>query len=484
MTRSVRIGWATRDITPDRPVSLRGLFNLRIATRTKDPLTLTALAIDNGDEHAVIVSMDACAVDQEVLDRVRQEVGNGCSGLDSEKVVASATHTHTAPFSGGTVGLQKDADYLEHILAEHPDYMSTADYTDFIVEAMVSAVCEAWESRSPGALAWGYGYAVVGENRRIRYFDDRAVMYGSTALPDFSHVEGHVDHGVHLLFTYDTEHALTGVLVNVACPSQSTEGGQDFVSADYWHEVRLELRRRYGEGLSVLPQCSAAGDQTPHRQVDTRAEERMMKLKYGQGLSRGDNSALRQDIARRIGIAVDDVETAVRQDLRPNVEMEHVQLELELPHWNVTDKEYEDVSAQIAGLDATIERLGTVDPIGRERTSARSRRAWCARVQDRYDNPPGSISVQVNVLRLGDVAFVTCPFEYYLDFGDRIKGRSPAIQTFVAQLAGSGSYLATERAAAGCSYGAVPASCKVSPAGGQLIVDRALEALTSMFKQE
>ena len=25
---------------------------------------------------------------------------------------------------------------------------------------------EAWENRKPGSLAWGYGYAVVGENRR------------------------------------------------------------------------------------------------------------------------------------------------------------------------------------------------------------------------------------------------------------------------------------------------------------------------------
>ncbi|MCK5805897.1 MAG: hypothetical protein KAI66_23905, partial [Lentisphaeria bacterium] len=74
--------------------------------------------------------------------------------------------------------------------------------------------------------------------------------------------------------------------------------------------------------------------------------------------------------------------------------------------------------------------------------------------------------------------------EYYLDFGDRIKGRSPALQTFVAQLGGSGTYLATERAAAGCSYGAVPASCKVSPAGGQIIVDTALETLTDMFAEE
>ena len=45
MANKVKFGWATRDITPDRPVALRGQFNLRIATRVNDPLTLTALAI-------------------------------------------------------------------------------------------------------------------------------------------------------------------------------------------------------------------------------------------------------------------------------------------------------------------------------------------------------------------------------------------------------------------------------------------------------
>ena len=81
-------------------------------------------------------------------------------------------------------------------------------------------------------------------------------------------------------------------------------------------------------------------------------------------------------------------------------------------------------------------------------------------------------------------SFVTTPFEYYLDFGDRIKGRSAALQTFVVQLTAGGSYLATARAAQGLSYGAVPASCLVSPDGGQRIVDEAVAILGSMFADE
>ena len=117
-------------------------------------------------------------------------------------------------------------------------------------------------------------------------------------------------------------------------------------------------------------------------------------------------------------------------------------------------------------------------------TALRSRIAWCQRAVNRYHEPLKSVPVEINILRLGDIAFVTSPFEYYLDFGDRIKGRSPALQTFVVQLAGGGTYLPTERAAEGLSYGAVPASCRVSPAGGQVIVDEAVSTLNTLFAEE
>jgi hypothetical protein len=298
-------------------VALRGQFNLRIATRARDPLTLTALAIESAGEQAIFVSIDTCGVDDATLARSRRALTERLPGFDSRKLIASATHTHTAPFAGGDLGLQKDEDYLDDIRARYPDYMPVAECADLLVEAIVSAACEAWEGRREGRVGWGYSYAVLGENRRVRYFDDRSVMYGKTSEADFSHIEGHVDHGVNLLFTYDPAGALTGVLVNVACPSQASEGGQDFLSADYWHDAREELRRRFGAGVHILPQCSAAGDQSPHRLIQTRAEERMLALKYGGGtFHRGDNSALRRDLARRIADAASDAEPAVRKDLQ------------------------------------------------------------------------------------------------------------------------------------------------------------------------
>ena len=55
------------------------------------------------------------------------------------------------------------------------------------------------------------------------------------------------------------------------------------------------------------------------------------------------------------------------------------------------------------------------------------------------------MAMELHVIRLGDVAIATNVFELFTEFGIQIKARSRAIQTFVIQLAGPGSYLPTVR---------------------------------------
>jgi len=216
--------------------------------------------------------MDLCGVDEEVFEGARAALAQRLPQVDPRKLIVSGTHTHTAPFAGGA-GWQRDDEYLEPLRAKYPDYQTIADYTTQLTEALVEAVCEAWERRSEGYLGWGYAHAVVGENRRVRYFDDSAKMYGSVSVPEFSHIEGHVDHSVNLLFTYDATQNLTGILVNLACPSQASESGQDFVSADFWHDTREELRRPIRRVLLSM-RVFAAGDQSRYGLITRRPEHR------------------------------------------------------------------------------------------------------------------------------------------------------------------------------------------------------------------
>ena len=88
----------------------------------------------------------------------------------------------------------------------------------------------------------------------------------------------------------------------------------------------------------------------------------------------------------------------------------------------------------------------------------------------------------MHVLRLGDVAIAANEFELFTDDGVQIKARSPAVQTFVIQLTGSAGYLPSQRTMRGGGYGVVVPSSRVGPAGGQVLVDQAVEAIRELWK--
>lgn len=111
---------------------------------------------------------------------------------------------------------------------------------------------------------------------------------------------------------------------------------------------------------------------------------------------------------------------------------------------------------------------------------------WHQRVVDRYQQQEAGQAepyvMELHVVRLGDVAIATNDFELYKDYGVAMQARSPATQTVVIQLAGGGSYLPTERAVRGGGYGAIPQSNRVGPPGGQVLVDRTVELIQSLWK--
>lgn len=89
--------------------------------------------------------------------------------------------------------------------------------------------------------------------------------------------------------------------------------------------------------------------------------------------------------------------------------------------------------------------------------------------------------MEFHVLRLGDIAIATNPFELYLDYGVRIKARSPAVLTLLVQLSCQHcGYLPTEKAIKGGGYSAD--KYVVGPKGGQALVDETVKHLTALWK--
>ena len=93
-----------------------------------------------------------------------------------------------------------------------------------------------------------------------------------------------------------------------------------------------------------------------------------------------------------------------------------------------------------------------------------------------------NMPIEIHVIRLGEIAFATNPFELYLDYGIRIQELSRATQTFQIQKAGnSGTYLPSQRSVASGGYGSVPASTDIGPEGGDILVQWTVDTINKKF---
>ena len=482
------IGWASRDVSTDKPVGIRGQFHLRISEGVMDPVTVTALAISSDADTVIFLSCDIVVMWSFMVKMIRDKIRKMNPEIPVEKIILNATHTH----EGGD--LYENEDPFETL-----PRMSGREYQDFFSDRAAEAVAEAWNKRQPGGVSWGYGFASVAQSRRAVYFDDtskrpasvrnpglmvngKAVMYGKTNDPMFSHFEAGTESFLNVLFTYDKNNELTGVLVNVPCPSQVSESIW-MLSADYWHETRQEIRKKFGEKLFVLPQCGASGDLSPHYIYYRAAMSRRMELK---GVTE------RQDIAERIAAGVSEVSTWASKDIRKSLPLAHIARTIQLTRRPITKEEYENELATLKTLEQEEE---SSDPDLKQRMIANSRLTSklnrCKNVIERYEQRETNtkLPMELHVVRLGDIAFASNRFELYMDYAHRMQARSPAVQTFVIQLAGSevgergGSYLPTERGEWGKGYSATQYCNLVNSTGGQELVEETVKTINELWKE-
>jgi hypothetical protein len=447
------IGGATTNISPEGPVALAGQMYTRFALQVTSPLMATALALESREkdktlDQAIMVSCDLLRIPDGILEDLRRELQDRLPDFEVKKLFLSATHTHTGPVLQGS-------------RYDIPDegVVQPRDYLRFLKERLSDLVVRAWQCRKPGAVSWGLGHAAVGQNRRAVYADGHAEMYGRTDVPQFRGMEGYEDHDVDVLFFWGGDKKLMAVAVNLACPAQEAEAGSS-IDADFWHQVREKLRRHYSPDLLVLGWIGAAGDQSPHLMYRRKAEERMLQLR---GLNR------LEEIARRICLAVDEVYEACKNDLRTDIPLLHRVERIKLPVRRVTEEELANAKSQVEALSRAA---------GNQRIVSRYQQ-----VVERYERQKTTshYDMELHVIRLGDIAICTNPFELFTDFGIQIKARSRALQTFVIQLAGSGGYVPPEKAVRGGGYSATVESNVVGPEGGQVLADKTVESINSLW---
>tara|TARA_R110002095_G_scaffold80197_2_gene68882 strand:+ start:6333 stop:7793 length:1461 start_codon:yes stop_codon:yes gene_type:complete len=450
------VGGATVDITPELPVSLTGQMHTRIANKVESNVTATALVLESreGDrqiDYAVFVSCDLIAIRESLDEAVRKKLDGRIKQIDVAKVILNGTHTHTAP-------TMIEGKYK---LPDQPGIVQPAEFVDFAADQIADAVVKAWDARQPGSAGWGLGHAVVAHNRRALYSNGTAQMYGKTSPSNFRGIEGYEDHGLEVLFFWNDKKELIATAINIGCPAQAV-GSRSTVNADFWHPVREALRKKYGKDLLVLGWIGAAGDHSPRPMYRNKAEVRMMKLR---GLTQ------LEEIARRIVNGWEEAYAGARQEMHSDPVLIHKVKTIDLPLHPITEADCERVKKEIEVLSKNPDNFRRIK--------------WKQIILDRYEQQQSGeakpYQMQLHTVRLGDIAIATNNFELFNSYGTQMKARSPALQTFVIQLCGRGTYVPTERAIAGGGYSATIESNTVGPKGGQVLTDVTVESIKDLF---
>jgi hypothetical protein len=262
-----KAGIAKAVITPREPIWMAGFgARTRPSEGVRQDLYVKALALqDRSGRTSVIVTADMIGFTREMSDEIRRR-----SALAPERLVLSASHTHSGPVVGqlGRPG---------YMLAE-PEAAAVRRYTPVLLETIVKVIGEAARDLQPASLAFGQGLAGFAVNRR------RARI---RSLP------GPVDHDVPVLLVRGADGALRAVLAGYACHATALSDYQ--ISGDWPGFFKEEFERAHpGVEAMFVAGCGADANALPRNTVD-------LARKYGQILAAAVDEVVRGKTASVAG---------------------------------------------------------------------------------------------------------------------------------------------------------------------------------------
>ena len=500
----LKFGWSEVSITPDKKIALRGQFAERISEYVEKPVTATAMAVESDGDQMVLVSVDIEGIGYNLVEGIRKNLEGNAEGLDPMKVVYFATHSHTSMEYTAYNRTQEygmsmtfrqlieselpaDKKYIASAnTVENPEVMGKDEALAFLTERLTQVALEAWKNRKEGSYANAFGRAAVGQCRRAVYSDGSAQMWGDTYSAAFEALEGGNDSGVELLYVFDDKNELTGIVANIACPAQCVQH-RHFVSADYWGEAKMLLRKHFGEHIFLLAMCAPAGDQCPVDLVrfvmpesdlddpNLSRQDAMPKRKADPSMF--DLAGMRK-AGKRVANEIIEVYEEGLDEPQSDVEFEHHVHMMQLPVRRTTLTEV--AQARKAIRDYLRDKEGDVDFNDAAKLQVHLGILRRFELQEMMD----ILDTEVHIVRMGKIAFATNPFELFLDFGNQIRARSSAEQTFLAQLSnGCEGYVPTAKAEKGGHYSAFISSGIVGHVGGEQLVRETLQDIRGLFAE-
>src|SRR5439155_19495535 len=113
---NLRAGARAVDINPTEfPGIVNGMFEERIAIKALDPIFAKCIVLDDGTTKIALVVADSCMLPRDLLDAAK-ELASKSTGIPTDRMMISATHTHSAPSSMGCLGSDPDAKYQRFVV--------------------------------------------------------------------------------------------------------------------------------------------------------------------------------------------------------------------------------------------------------------------------------------------------------------------------------------------------------------------------------
>ena len=467
----MKVGWATVSITPHgKKVSLAGQYYERITDQVDCELMASVLTLQNKNESFTWVTCDIVGITDKLIEAVREAVSIKVPEIKSENIFMNAIHTHNAPFIKYSNILGKSGYFKEK-----SGLMGDKEYHDFVVERITNAVIKANKNILPDfSIKSGTVNIRTGCCRRGILKNGEGVMYIDTSRPDFLKMEGPDGGPIGFLYFENSKGTLKGVVACLPCTAQILE--HEFViSSDYTGRIRQMFWDEYGEDFIFIPLISAAGDQSPRN---------LITKDYGLGNMFKSSGA--DKFAEKVfdGL-VAEVNNYDREYIYPS-EFKIETKRIILPGWVPTEDEYkwakEIINTEAAefNLDDYVQK--GVEPYYNQ-PLALAKKAESIIMKFEEKEKYKQLEIDITAIRIGNIAWVTNPFELFIEYGNRITAGVNAESLWPIQLVnGYEGYFPTADAVEAGGYSAYIQSVHVNPKeAGDILVQESINLVNSIF---
>jgi hypothetical protein len=224
---SLKVGFAKVEVNPQFGTPIAGYYQKRLMDGVLDPLYVIAVAFQNEENRAVLLSIDNVGITKPEMDVLRSAVAERI-GTAVDAVYAECTHSHTAPEV--RLGSVLSGTYTPE------EVKKTDNYFDWLVAKAGDAAMLAFQDLSPAKMSYTRGIAdKVSFIRRFRMPDGSVLTNPREQYPQTVGPAGEADETVQLLIIKRENAPEIGVVNFQVHPDVI---GGCAVSSDYPHFVR------------------------------------------------------------------------------------------------------------------------------------------------------------------------------------------------------------------------------------------------------